>query len=278
MPLKERRPLTPGQRGMSFEDFSDLSKSKPEKSLLRSFKRVKGRNNQGRITTRHKGGGNKKKYRLIDFKRDKENVPAVVLRLEYDPNRSCRIAFLQYADGEKRYILAPSGLKLNDTVISGKDVEQKVGNSLPLINITVGEFVHNVELKPGFGGQLARTAGAAAQLLAKENDLATLRLPSGEMRRVSIHCRATLGQVGNLDHLNVELGKAGRTRHRGKRPTVRGVVMNPVDHPHGGGEGKSPCGGPPRTPWGKPALGFKTRKPKLSDKYIVSRRKSRRAK
>ena len=273
MPLKERRPLTPGQRGMNFIDFSEVTKSKPEKSLLLPYKRGAGRNNQGRITTRHRGGGHKKQYRVIDYKRDKENVPAKVVALEYDPNRNCRIALLVYKDGEKRYILAPNNLKVNDIVVSGESVEQKSGNSMPLRNITVGEFVHNVELKPGAGGQLVRTAGAAAQLLAKEDEGATLRLPSGEMRRVNINCRATLGQLGNLDHLNVKLGKAGRKRYLGVRPTVRGSAMNPVDHPHGGGEGRCPIGGQPKTPWGKPAMGLKTRKPKLSDKYIITRRK-----
>ena len=273
MPLKERRPLTPGQRGMTFIDFSEITKSKPEKSLLRVSKRVSGRNNRGRITTRHKGGGHKKQYRLIDYKRDKDNISARVVAIEYDPNRNCRIALLIYGDGEKRYILAPNNLKVKDTVISGESVEQKVGNSMPLRNVTVGEVVHNVELKPGAGGQLVRTAGAAAQLLAKEDEQVTLRLPSGEMRRVNINCRATLGQLGNLDHLNVNLGKAGRKRYLGIRPTVRGSAMNPVDHPHGGGEGRCPIGGQPKTPWGKPAMGLKTRKPKLSDKYIVARRK-----
>lgn len=273
MPLKLRKPITPGQRGMSFTDFDEITKSKPEKKLLRVHKRTAGRNNQGRITTRHRGGGHKKHYRLIDFKRDKDKVPARVMAIEYDPNRNCRIALLCYNDGEKRYILAPNILKVNDVVMSGKDVEQKVGNCLPLANITVGEFIHSVELKPGAGGQLARTAGIAAQLLAKEGDMATVRLPSGEMRRVNLNCRATLGQLGNLDHLNVELGKAGRKRHLGIRPTVRGSAMNPVDHKHGGGEGRCPIGGQPTTPWGKPAMGYKTRKPKLTDKYIVKRRK-----
>ena len=273
MPTKERRPLTPGQRGMSFIDFKEVTKKEPEKSLLAPLKRTSGRNNQGRITTRHRGGGHKKHYRIIDFKRDKDNVPGRVVAIEYDPNRNCRIALLSYADGEKRYILSPNGLKVNDTVISGESVEQKVGNSLPLRNITTGEFIHNIELKPGAGGQIARTAGAASQLLAKEGELATVRLPSGEMRSVPLNCKATLGQLGNLDHLNVELGKAGRTRYLGFRPTVRGAAMNPVDHPHGGGEGKASAGGQRKTPWGKPAMGLKTRKPKLSDKYIIARRK-----
>lgn len=273
MSIKERRPLTPGQRGMNFADFTDITKSKPEKKLLLPYKKSSGRNNQGRITTRHRGGGHKKHYRIIDFKRDKDNVPGRVIAIEYDPIRNCRIALLFYKDGEKRYILAPNGLNINEEVMSGDNVEPKLGNSLPLGNVTVGEFVHNVELKPKCGGQLVRSAGAAAQLLAKEGDLVTLRLPSGEMRQVNGECRATLGQLGNLDELNVELGKAGRKRYLGRRPEVRGSAMNPVDHRHGGGEGKSPVGGQPKTPWGKPALGFKTRKPKLSDRYIVARRK-----
>ena len=259
---------------MSFIDFSDVTKTKPEKSLLAPQKQSSGRNNQGKITTRHRGGGHKKQYRTIDFKRDKDNVPAKVIAIEYDPNRNCRIALLSYADGEKRYILAPNGLKVNDTVMSGENVEQKIGNALPLRNITVGEFVHNVELKPQAGGQLARTAGAACQFLAKEGALATIRLPSGEMRNIPLDCKATLGQLGNLDYLNIVLGKAGRKRYLGFRPTVRGAAMNPVDHGHGGGEGKASAGGPRQTPWGKPAMGLKTRKPtKLSNKYIITRRK-----
>lgn len=273
MPVKERKPLTPGQRGMSFIDFSEITKETPEKKLLAPYKRKSGRNNQGRITTRHRGGGHKKHYRIIDFKRDKDNVPAKVITVEYDPNRNCRIALLSYADGEKKYILAPNGLKVNDTIMSGENVEQKVGNAMPLRNITIGEFIHNVELKPGCGGQLARSAGAASQLLAKEGDIATVRLPSGEMRMVSINCKASLGQLGNLDFLNINLGKAGRKRYLGFRPEVRGAAMNPVDHRHGGGEGKHGAGGQRKTPWGKPAMGLKTRKPKLSDKYIVARRK-----
>jgi len=273
MALKQIRPLTPGQRGMTFADFSDITKDRPEKSLLKAYKKSAGRNNQGRITTRHKGGGHKKHYRVIDFKRDKENVPAKVIAIEYDPNRNCRIALLVYADGEKRYILAPNKLQVNDVVESGNNIEQKIGSCLPLRYITVGEFVHCVELKPAGGAQLGRTAGAQVQFLAKEGDVATVRLPSGEMRNLSADCRATIGQIGNLEDLNVVLGKAGRKRHRGIRPTVRGVAMNPVDHRHGGGEGKCPIGGQPKTPWGKPAMGYKTRKLKLSDKYIISRRK-----
>jgi len=274
MPLKERRPLTPAQRGMTFPDFAEITTDKPEKSLMRPYKKKSGRNNQGRITTRHKGGGHKKQYRMIDFKRDKDNIPAKVFSIEYDPNRNCRIALLSYNDGEKRYILAPNGLKAGDIVVSGEDVEQKPGNALTLKNISVGEFVHNIELKPGAGGQLVRSAGASAQFLAKEGNMATLRLPSGEMRMVSLACKATLGQVGNLDFSNIQLGKAGRKRYLGIRPTVRGSAMNPIDHPHGGGEGKAPIGGQPQTPWGKPAMGLKTRKKKnRTSKYIVSRRK-----
>ena len=274
MPIKERRPLTPGQRGMSFVDNKELSRVKPQRSLLRVQKNISGRNNYGRITTRHQGGGFKQHYRLIDFKREKNDVPARVISIEYDPNRNARIALLAYADGEKRYILAPNGLKAGDKVISGSNVEPKIGNSMPLRNITVGEFVHNVELKVGNGAQLGRSAGVQIQLLAKEGDNAVLRLPSGEMRTVHLDCRASIGQVGNLDFINVTLGKAGRSRHRGIRPTVRGSEMNPVDHRHGGGEGRSPIGGQPRTPWGKPAMGYKTRKlKKLSNKFILARRK-----
>ena len=274
MPIKERRPLTPGQRGMSFVDNKELSRVKPQRSLLRVQKNISGRNNYGRITTRHQGGGSKQHYRLIDFKREKNDVPASVISIEYDPNRNARIALLAYADGEKRYILAPNGLKAGDKVISGSNVEPKIGNSMPLRNITVGEFVHNVELKVGNGAQLGRSAGVQIQLLAKEGDNAVLRLPSGEMRTVHLDCRASIGQVGNLDFINVTLGKAGRSRHRGIRPTVRGSAMNPVDHRHGGGEGRSPIGGQPRTPWGKPAMGYKTRKlKKLSNKFILARRK-----
>jgi len=274
MPIKERRPLTPGQRGMSFVDNKELSRVKPQRSLLKVQKNISGRNNYGRITTRHQGGGSKQHYRLIDFKREKNDVPASVINIEYDPNRNARIALLAYADGEKRYILAPNGLKAGDKVISGSNVEPKIGNSMPLRNITVGEFVHNVELKVGNGAQLGRSAGVQIQLLAKEGDNAVLRLPSGEMRTVHLDCRASIGQVGNLDFINVTLGKAGRSRHRGIRPTVRGSAMNPVDHRHGGGEGRSPIGGQPRTPWGKPAMGYKTRKlKKLSNKFIIARRK-----
>ena len=259
---------------MTVTDFSSLSKVKPEKSLLEPMKKHSGRNNNGRITVRHKGGGNRTKYRVIDFKRDKRDMPATVLTLEYDPNRSAHIALVQYEDGEKRYILAPNGLKVGHIVMAGEKADIKPGNALPMTNIPVGTFIHNVELYPGKGAQLARSAGTMAQLMGKENKMALIRLPSGEMRNVPLNCMATIGQVGNVEHENVKIGKAGRKRHMGWRPTVRGSVMNPCDHPHGGGEGKSPIGRPgPVTPWGKPALGYKTRKThNRSDKFIVKRR------
>ena len=274
MSIKVFKPTTNARRNMSVTDYSELSKVAPEKSLLKSLKKNSGRNSYGRITVRHRGGGNRRKYRVIDFKRTKFDVKATVKTLEYDPNRSAHIALLEYADGEKAYILAPVGLKVGDTVIAGPTADIKPGNALPLTNIPVGTFIHNVELYPGKGGQLARAAGNAAQLMAKEGVYALLRLPSGELRNVPVQCMATVGQVGNLDHENVKIGKAGRTRHMGIRPTVRGSVMNPNDHPHGGGEGKSPIGRPgPVTPWGKPALGYKTRaKKNRSDKLIVKRR------
>ena len=274
MAIKFYKPTTPGRRQMTVTDYSVLSKVEPEKSLLTVIKATSGRNNTGRITVRHRGGGNRRKYRIIDFKRDLIGQPAVVRTLEYDPNRSAFIALVEYESGVKRYIVAPNGLKVGDTVMSGEAADIKVGNALPLQNIPTGTFVHNVELYPGRGAQMARAAGVMAQLMAKEGSFALLRLPSGELRRVPVACMATVGQVGNIDHENVSLGKAGRTRHRGVRPTVRGSVMNPVDHPHGGGEGKSPIGRPgPVTPWGKPALGYKTRdKHHRSDKYIVKRR------
>ena len=274
MSIKFYRPTGNARRNMSVTDYSELSKVAPERSLLLSKNKNSGRNSYGRITVRHRGGGNRVKYRIIDFKRDKTGMPATVLSVEYDPNRSAFIALLQYEDGEKRYILQPYGLKVGDTVMAGADADIKAGNALPLKNIPVGTIVHNVELYPGRGGQLARAAGNAAQLMAKEGTYALLRLPSGELRNVSADCMATIGQVGNLDHENVKIGKAGRKRHMGWRPTVRGSVMNPNDHPHGGGEGKSPIGRPgPVTPWGKPALGYKTRKTKkASDKLIVKRR------
>ena len=273
MSIKVYKPTTNARRNMSVTDYSELSKVAPERSLLAPLKKHSGRNSYGRIKVRHHGGGNRRKYRIIDFKRDKMGA-ATVLTLEYDPNRSAHIALVQYEDGEKRYILAPVGLKVGDTVAAGADADIKPGNALPLTNIPTGTFVHNVELYPGRGGQLARAAGNAAQLMAKEGIYALLRLPSGELRNVPATCMATVGTVGNADHENVKIGKAGRTRHMGIRPTVRGSVMNPNDHPHGGGEGKSPIGRPgPCTPWGKPALGYKTRnKKKSSDKLIVKRR------
>ena len=277
MAIKVYKPTTNGRRNMSVTDYSGLSKCGPEKSLLEPLKKHSGRNSYGRITVRHHGGGNRQKYRIIDFKRDKFGVKAEVKTLEYDPNRSANIALIQYEDGVKAYILAPAGLNVGDTVVAGPDADIKVGNALPLVNIPTGTFVHNVELYPGRGGQLARAAGNAAQLMAKENGYALLRLPSGELRNVPAICMATVGTVGNADHENVKIGKAGRTRHMGIRPTVRGSVMNPCDHPHGGGEGKSPIGRPgPVTPWGKPALGYKTRKKfKRSDKLIVKRRNAK---
>ena len=274
MAIKTYKPTTAGRRTMTVTDYSGLSKVAPEKSLLEPLSKHSGRNSYGRITVRHRGGGNRRKYRVIDFKRDKNDIPATVLTLEYDPNRSAHIALVQYEDGEKRYILAPNGLKVGDTVVSGPNADIKPGNSLPLVNIPVGTFIHNVELYPGKGAQLARAAGIIAQLMAKENGMALLRLPSGELRNVPEGCMASIGQVSNIDHENVKIGKAGRKRHMGWRPTVRGSVMNPNDHPHGGGEGKSPVGRPgPVTPWGKPALGYKTRKTKNpTDKFIVKRR------
>ena len=274
MSIKVFEPTTNARRNMSVTDYAGLSKVSPEKSLLAPLKNTSGRNSYGRITVRHRGGGNRRKYRIIDFKRNKLDMPATVLTIEYDPNRSAHIALVQYEDGEKRYIIAPNGLKVGDTVVSGASADIKPGNALPLVNIPVGTFVHNVELYPGKGAQLARSAGNMAQLMAKEGAYALLRLPSGELRNVSVQCMATIGQVGNVDHENVKVGKAGRKRHMGWRPTVRGSVMNPCDHPHGGGEGKSPVGRPgPVTPWGKPALGYKTRaKHNRSDKMIVKRR------
>ena len=277
MAIKHYKPTTPGRRGMTVLDYSELSKVAPEKSLLVSIKKNAGRNSYGRITVRHRGGGNRKKYRIIDFKRERFDCPATVQTLEYDPNRSAFIALVKYEDGEKRYIIAPIGLKVGDVVVSGAAADIKIGNALPLANIPVGTFIHNVELYPGKGAQLARAAGNMAQLMAKENGMALLRLPSGELRNVPEGCMATVGQVSNPEHENVNIGKAGRKRHMGWRPTVRGSVMNPCDHPHGGGEGKSPIGRPgPVTPWGKPTLGYKTRaKHKASDKYIVKRRNSK---
>ena len=278
MSIKTYRPTTPARRQMTVSGFDGVDKhAKPERSLIEVRKKNSGRNSYGRITVRHKGGGNRRKYRVIDFRRDKLDMTATVLRLEYDPNRSAFIALVQYEDGEKRYILAPVGIGAGDTVLSSASADIKPGNCLPLENIPVGTVIHNIELYPGRGAQFVRAAGVAAQLMAKEGGMATIRMPSGEMRKVRMDCRATIGQVGNIDHSNVSIGKAGRKRHMGVRPTVRGSVMNPVDHPHGGGEGKSPIGRPgPVTPWGKPTLGYKTRKTKnRTNQYIVKRRNAK---
>ncbi len=281
MGIKTYKPYTPSRRHMSGSDFSEITTNKPEKSLTEHLKKNAGRNNQGKITVRHHGGGSRRRYRIIDFKRNrKDGIPAKVVSIEYDPNRTANIALICYADGEKAYILAPKGLTVGQEVVSGPDAEIRVGNCLPMSSIPVGTMMHNIELYPGRGGQMARSAGNAAQLMAKEGKYATLRLPSGEMRMVPIECRATIGEVGNGDHNLVNIGKAGRVRHMGIRPTVRGSVMNPNDHPHGGGEGRAPIGRPgPSTPWGKPALGLKTRKKKkASNKLIVRRRDGRAAK
>ncbi len=278
MALKTYKPVTPARRHMTVSGFEGVDKhARPEKKLTETLKKHAGRNSYGRITTRHHGGGNKKKYRIIDWKRDRYDDPATILRLEYDPNRSAFIALCEYPDGERRYIIAPAGLKAGDVVVSGPNADIKAGNCLPMQNIPVGTFIHNIELYPGKGAQLVRGAGNAAQLMAKEGGMATVRLPSGEMRKVRLDCKATVGTVGNGEHANISIGKAGRKRHMGWRPTVRGSVMNPVDHPHGGGEGKSPIGRPgPVTPWGKPTLGYKTRKKKNpSDKFIVKRRNAK---
>ena len=278
MSIKTYKPTTPSRRHMSVSGFDGVDKhAKPQKELVEVLKKHSGRNSYGRITVRHQGGGNRKKFRVIDFKRDKMDVPATVLRLEYDPNRSAYIALVEYTDGERRYILAPVGLNVGDTVLSSAAADIKPGNALPLANIPVGTVIHNIELYPGKGAQLVRSAGVAAQLMAKENGMATVRLPSGEYRKVRLNCIACIGQVGNVDHANIAVGKAGRKRHMGIRPTVRGSVMNPCDHPHGGGEGKAPVGRPgPVTPWGKPAMGYKTRKKKnATDKFIVKRRNAK---
>ena len=273
MGIKKYTAYTPSRRNMTGSDFSEITKKTPEKSLVESIKKNAGRNNQGKITVRHHGGGNRRKYRLVDFRRIKDGIPAKVIGIEYDPNRTANIALICYADGEKSYILAPQGLTDGMTVMNGEKAEIRVGNCLPLSAIPVGTQVHNIELKPGKGGQMVRSAGTSAQLMAKEGKYATLRLPSGEMRMVPLECRATIGVLGNIDHNLINYGKAGRKRHMGIRPTVRGSVMNPNDHPHGGGEGKAPIGRPgPSTPWGKPALGYKTRRKKASDKLIVRRR------
>ena len=278
MAIKSFKPYTPSRRNMTVSAFDGVDKkAKPERSLLETVKKNAGRNSYGRITVRHRGGGNKRKYRIIDFRREKMDMPATVQRLEYDPNRSAFIALVKYEDGELRYILAPVGLKAGDVIVASANADIKPGNCLPIANIPVGTVIHNIELYPGRGAQLVRSAGAAAQLMAKDADLAQVRLPSGEVRLVRMNCTAVIGQVGNIDHENVHLGKAGRTRHMGVRPTVRGSVMNPNDHPHGGGEGKSPVGHPgPMTPWGKPAMGLKTRKAKnRTNKYIFKRRNAK---
>ena len=276
MAIKVFRPTSPGRRGMSGATFEEITRDKPEKSLLEPLKKHSGRNNQGRITVRHRGGGAKRKLRMVDFKRDKTGVPGRVSAIEYDPNRSARIALIYYADGDKRYIIAPVGLNIDDTVMAGPDAEVRPGNALPLNVIPSGTLIHNLELEKGKGGQMVRSAGSSAQLMVKEGEYALIRMPSGEVRRVRGDCMATVGQVGNVDHQSIELGKAGRKRLMGWRPTVRGSAMSPRDHPHGGGEGRSPIGLPgPKTPWGKPALGYRTRKPKASDKLIVKRRKGR---
>ena len=275
MAVKQFKPTSPGRRGMSGFTFDEITKKKPEKSLLATRKKMAGRNAHGRITVRHRGGGSKRRLRIIDFKRDKIGVPGKVASIEYDPGRSARIALINYADGEKRYIVAPVGLKVGDMVQSGPESEVRVGNTLPLQHMPNGTVIHNIELTPGRGGQIVRSAGTSAQLMAKEGEYALLRLPSGEMRRVLAACQATVGQVGNVENSLIKLGKAGRTRHRRRRPQVRGSAMNPVDHPHGGGEGKAPVGMPsPKSPWGKPTLGKRTRGTKPSDKYVVRRRKS----
>ena len=274
MAIRKINPTTPGQRGMSVNDFADITTDKPEKSLLQPIKKKAGRNNTGKITCRHKGGGHKQAYRMIDFKRNKVGIPATVKTIEYDPNRNVRISLVFYADGEKRYILMPDKLKVGDTIVSGPNAEIKVGNALALFDIPLGTHVHNIEMTPGNGGKLVRSAGASAQLMAKEGNYVTIKMPSSEMRLIHKDCYATIGVLGNSEHKNMKIGKAGRKRNMGIRPTVRGVTMNPCDHPHGGGEGKTGPGGHPKTPWGKPALGYKTRqRNKATDKYIVRKRK-----
>ena len=272
MAVKTVKPTSPGRRFQTYPTFEEITRTKPEKSLLRPYKKSGGRNSYGRITVRHRGGGHKRRYRIIDFKREKTDIPARVATIEYDPNRSARIALLHYSDGEKRYILAPVGMQVGDTVITSESADIKPGNALPLEKIPLGTIVHNVEMRAGKGGQLARSAGAGVQLMAKEGRYGLLKLPSGELRRVLLECKATIGQVGNIDHENISLGKAGRTRWLGRRSKVRGVAMNPVDHPHGGGEGKSSGGRHPVSPWGMPTKGYRTRKSKPSDKFIVKRR------
>jgi large subunit ribosomal protein L2 len=277
MPTRVYKPTSPGRRGMSVSTFEEITRTKPEKGLLRPLRKKAGRNFRGKITVRHRGGGHKRRYRVIDFKRDKVGVPASVASIEYDPNRSARIALLTYADGAKRYIIAPVGLKVGDDVMSGPDAEVRVGNAMPIAKIPLGTQIHNIELHVGHGGQLVRAAGTAAQLLAREGKYAQVRLPSGEVRLINIACMATIGQVGNTEHGNIKLGKAGRKRWLGFRPSVRGSAMDPASHPHGGGEGRSPIGMPgPKTPWGKPTLGYKTRRNKATDKWIVRRRRKKR--
>ena len=273
MAVKKYKPITPGTRGMTGYTFEEITKTTPERSLLVPLRKSGGRNAHGRVTVRHRGGGHRRFIRIVDFKRDKQGIPARVAAIEYDPNRTARLALLFYADGEKRYIVAPVDLKVGDTVMSGAEAEIRSGNSLPIANIPVGTLIHNIEVKEGRGGQMVRSAGGSAQLLAKEGDFAQIRMPSGEVRLVRQTCHATIGQIGNLDHGNVKLGKAGRKRHKGIRPTVRGSAMTPRDHPHGGGEGRQPIGLPgPKSPWGKPTLGYKTRRNKKTDQYIVRRR------
>lgn len=273
MPIKEYKPTSPGRRGMTGSTFEEITKWSPEKSLVRPLKSKAGRNNQGRITVRHRGGGAKRMYRVIDFKRDKRDMPGEVIAIEYDPNRSSRIALIQYTDGERRYILSPIGLKVGDKIIAGEKADIKVGHCMPLKSIPTGTSIHNVEMSIGKGGQLVRSAGAVAQLMAKEGDYALIRMPSSELRKIHLECYATIGQIGNVDHQHIKLGKAGRKRHMGIRPTVRGSAMTPRDHPHGGGEGRCPIGLPgPKTPWGKPTLGYRTRKNKRTDNMIVRRR------
>ena len=277
MPIRKYKPTSPGRRGMSGDTFEDITKDRPERGLVSELRKSGGRNAHGKITVRHRGGGSRRQYRQVDFKRDKHDIPAKVVAIEYDPNRSARLALLTYADGEKRYIIAPLGLRVGDSVVSGPNAEVRLGNCLPLSKMPLGTLVHNVELREGQGAQMARSAGSSVQLLAKEGDYATLRLPSGEMRKVRQNCFAVVGQVSNIDHSNIKLGKAGRKRHLGIRPTVRGSAMSPRDHPHGGGEGRQPIGKPgPRSPWGKPTLGKRTRNNKRTDQFIVRRRSKKR--
>ena len=277
MAVKKYKPTSPGRRGMTSYTFEEITKTKPERTLVKPLRKKAGRNSYGRVTVRHRGGGHKRKLRIVDFKRNKHGIPAKVAAIEYDPNRTARLALLNYKDGEKRYIIAPLGIKVGDVLVSGPDAEVRPGNALPISNIPTGTMIHNIEMREGAGGQIARSAGASAQLMAKESGYAQIRLPSGEVRLIRLKCYATIGQIGNTDHGNVKLGKAGRKRHMGIRPAVRGVAMNPNDHPHGGGEGKSPIGMPgPKSPWGQPTLGYKTRRNKSTGKYIVRRRGKKR--